>query len=114
MTISLEDLILRLSHRSTSSGYAYLKRAVEIVVQRGKYPQRRLMSELYPQVAADVGKTAPQVSRAICRAVEDIWENGEGALLRELLGKNRLERPAPGEMIYYLAYIVTDGEVELE
>ncbi len=114
MTTMLDDLILRLSRHSTNSGYAYLKHAAELVVRQGKFPQRRLMSELYPQVAEDMGKTVCQVSRGICRATEDIWDNGGADLLRELLQKPWMERPAPGEMIYYIAYVASGGEVELD
>ena len=113
MKSNLDELIFRLSRHSTNCGYLYLKRAVELVVDRGEFPRRRLTSGLYAQVAEDFGKTVSQVSRSIGRAAEDIWNNGGGEVLSKLLHKPLPERPTPGDLIYYIALIASGEKVRL-
>lgn len=111
MSLTVSEVILKISPHPSRSGYASLQRAAEIVVKRGVYRHGTLMSEIYPQVAEETGKTRDQVSRSIARATKEIWESEGIEEMKKLLGKPFFAKPSPGDMIFYLAYIATEGKL---
>ncbi|WP_434311485.1 sporulation initiation factor Spo0A C-terminal domain-containing protein [Hominifimenecus sp. rT4P-3] len=101
MKESIETLIYWIAGRPTRVGYRYLTAAIEIVLEDG-YPIRSLTTSLYPKIAERTGATTHSVARGLARAVDDCWEYGNRNALEQLVGRRLLEKPSPGEMIYYL------------
>lgn len=94
----------------TLRGYAYLATSANVVFYRGNFPSRKLGKEIYAQVASIHGTKASLVSWYIARAVEEIWDHGDRAMLEQVLRYKPTGKPSPGEMILALANYIAEGE----
>ena len=96
------QLVFYISAHSNQIGYEYLTYALELVRSDHSYIHK-LTKELYPAVALQFGVDRRTAGRAIARAVSDCWENGSRGRLEEVVGRQVLTKPTPGELIAYLA-----------
>lgn len=60
--------------------------------------------ELYPLVAERLKKELRTAERAIYRAVESVWEEGENEALNRVIGRALPVKPKPGELLFYCVY----------
>lgn len=102
--------VTRIAGNITRCGYGFLTSSAEVVALRGSYPRGRLATEVYAKVAAIHGTTADLVARDLARAVEDIWQHGDRAVLEKILHHKAVTKPSPGEMILALANYIVEGE----
>ncbi len=98
----IQRLIIRISGRPSSIGCRQLSQAVALLLQRDSFPDRSLMSDLYPQIARLNHSTTQNVARNIARAAEACWEYGDRAELERVAGRRLPEKPTPGELLFYL------------
>lgn len=63
-----------------------------------------VMSVIYPAVAKQTGHSVDAVSKAVARAVTDIWERGDRKALERVVGRRLIEKPSPKDMLIYLAH----------
>lgn len=101
-TKSIETTIQSISGRPTMKGYRYLQLAVELCLEAGSFPNRRVIRELYEQIGEREHTTTGNVARNIARATDDCWDHGEPDELRKVVGRKLADKPTPAELIYYL------------
>ena len=95
-------LITRISGRPGSIGSRQLAQAVALLLQSPTFPNRSLMADLYPKIARLNNTTTQNVARNIARAAEACWEYGDRKELERVAGRRLLEKPTPGELLFYL------------
>ncbi|WP_455582821.1 sporulation initiation factor Spo0A C-terminal domain-containing protein [Dysosmobacter sp.] len=99
--IEAENVVFAISGKPHLSCYQDLCHAVEIAYER--LPTQPLMREIEEAVGArsQPVKRAGAVSRALARAVEDAWENGDRRVLEESYGFRT--KPSPRDLVLKLA-----------
>ena len=104
-----ESIVNRLSGDPSRIGYGYLAKAVEVVIERGQFPYRRVMNELYLEVAKAFDTDVTNVSRELARAVEDIWYCGNRKYLEKVAGHRVDDKPSPSQLIAQIVnYVMED------
>ena len=96
-----EDIVFEISGNAHMKCYQDLRLAVEIT--HGYLPvqpsMKELTAEIVPQLKAK--KSADSVARALARAAEDAWDNGDRYILENKYGFRC--KPTPKELILKLA-----------
>ncbi len=101
----VKQIVSELSGRRNKECYYILCCAVEVA--RKYQPEEPKMKVIWAQVKEQTGKRQEKtVSKALSRAVDDIWEHGDRQKLQEIYGHPIPERPTPKEMVYRLAEYV--------
>lgn len=78
---------------------------------RERQPERPQMKEIWAVVQKQANKkTATAVSKALERAVADLWESGDRDVLAGYQRSWREEAPPPKEFIFVLAECLWDGK----
>ena len=106
-------LITRISGRPGSVGSRQLTQAVALLLQNASFPDRSLMAELYSQIARINGTTTQNVARTRARAAEACWESGDRKELERIAGRRLLEKPTPGELLFYLYHYLARNRESL-
>ena len=105
------SVVHRLSGDPSRTGYGYLIKAVEVVIERGRFPYRRVMNELYSEIAQAYNTDVTNVSRELARTVEDIWDNGNHEYLEKIAGHQIDDKPSPSQLIAQLVNFVMEDTV---
>ncbi len=95
------QMVTEISGRRNKSCYYVLCRAV--YAARARQPGDMQMKTVCACVKSDTGMSAPAVAKALSRAADDIWDNGNHSKLEEIYGRPILERPSPKELVNVLA-----------
>ena len=95
------QLVTEISGRRNKGCYYVLCWAIEAV--RDRQPSVMQMKEVYAMIHEDVGMSPEATAKALSRAVDDIWDNGNHEKLCQIYGRPLLERPSPKELINVLA-----------
>ena len=98
----IKKVVSEISGRRSKECYFILCYAV--YVARKYQPAEPRMKLLCAEVRREVGKKKDNtVSKALSRAVDDIWQYGDRSKLNESYGRPILERPSPKEIVNRLA-----------
>ena len=95
------QLVTEISGRRNKGCYYVLCWAIEAV--RECQPGGMQMKEVCAEIHKDVGMSPGAAAKALSRAVDDIWDNGNRDKLQQIYGRPLLERPSPKELINVLA-----------
>lgn len=99
---TIRHIITELSGRRNKECYYVLCCAVEIAYFYA--PEEPLMKVILTDVSKKLGKSnTKSVSKALSRAVEDIWDYGDREKLRQIYSREVLDRPTPKELVYRIA-----------
>ena len=105
---SVRQVVTELSGRRNKECYYILCCAVESAVRHA--PKEPPMKTILADVSEMTGKeNTRSISKALSRAVDDIWEYGDRKKLEEIYGRPIAERPTPKELVYRLAIYVRSG-----
>ena len=112
--ITAEDLFAYISPSICVPGgqifLLVLTQMQKILEERGCTDNVQLHSDVYAPVADQIGKTRAAVSKAVERAVDDIWMNGSNGSLCRIIGRSLAEKPFPKEFILYCTHFLISGE----
>lgn len=98
----IKDLIMSIGGRLNKECYQIL--CLAIYYARGYEPVLPQMKVIWADICRDTHKpNTSAVSRALARAVTDIWENGDRALLASYRPGWGIDPPSPKEFIYVMA-----------
>lgn len=100
----IKKIVTQISGRRNKSCYADLCYAVDIA--RKYQPQEPPMSIILRETREATGKSELALSKALSRAVKDIWEYGDFQELEKIYGRQVSEQPTPRELVYCLAEYV--------
>ena len=105
-------LVTRLSGHRNRSCYFVLCCAVEVARQHQplELPLKNILEEVQQLLASESRKPAT-LSKALSRAVIDLWESGNRAELEKIFGRKILDCPTPREIIYRLAEFIWEQDV---
>lgn len=95
------QLVTEISGRRNKGCYYVLCWAIDVV--REHQPDGMQMKEVCAVINKDAGMTPGAAAKALSRAVDDIWDNGNREKLCQIYGRPLLERPSPKELINVLA-----------
>ncbi len=95
------QLVTEISGRRNKECYYVLCWAIEVV--RDHQPDGMQMKEVCAVIKKNAGMTPGAAAKALSRAVDDIWDNGNREKLCQIYGRPLLERPSPKELINVLA-----------
>lgn len=101
------QLLSRLNYKNHQRCHHILTEVVHLAVE--SYPDFPSLKALEEGAAARLGEdvTRPCVSRAVCRAILDIWYYGDRELLIRIYGRTLLECPTSKNFVYTIAnYLV--------
>jgi len=77
--------------------------ALSVKEMQKYYPDRPpVMATIYSAVAKQIGSSVASVSKAVGRAVADIWENGDRKALEQIAGRKLVEKPSPKDLLVIL------------
>ena len=109
----IKKLVTELSgHRGRECYYILCLAVYVVLIAQPVEPQ---MKQVWAEVKVRAGKKSPKtVSKAISRAVSDIWENGERHKLCEIFGRPVEEKPVPRDVVLVLAQSVWSQHPDLE
>ena len=65
--------------------------------------------DVYPLVSKQTDSKLGTAEKAIYRAVEYCWEDGENERLNQVIGRKLPVKPRPGEVLLYCAYFLRKG-----
>ena len=101
----VKRVVAEISGRRSKERYCILCYAVEIA--RRYQPQEPQMKSVCEEIRKEIGKQSNNtVLKALSRAVDDIWEQGDRVKLQEIYGRPLWERPSPKELVVMLAQYV--------
>ena len=107
----IKKLVTELSGHRGRECYYILCLAVEVVLD--SQPDEPQMKQVWTEVRSRSGKNSPKtVSRALSRAVDDIWEHGARGKLCEIFGRPVEEKPSPKDVVLVLAQYIWNGRQE--
>ena len=66
--------------------------------------------EVYPLVSRETGRKLSADEKAIYRAVEYCWSDGQNDRLNQVIGRALPVKPRPGEILLYCAYYLEKGK----
>ncbi len=66
--------------------------------------------EVYPLVSQKTGHKLNAAEKAIYRAVEYCWSDGQNERLNQVIGRALPVKPSPGEILLYCAYYLEKGK----
>lgn len=98
------DLICKIGYHISNIGYLYLADAVEFATENIEIAYQSI-DKIYQHIAALHSTTEFAVSRAIARAVEDIWDCSRSKLF-QMIGCETSEKLSPSDIILYCANII--------
>ncbi|MDD3401251.1 MAG: sporulation initiation factor Spo0A C-terminal domain-containing protein [Eubacteriales bacterium] len=87
-------------------GYRYILCAVEYVLNEPDAPQLRMMKDVYPYVAKQMGTSPVMADRAMRHAIEVSWNRGNVRLHRSIFGYCAFDKkgmPINAEFIFAIA-----------
>ena len=103
-------LLDRLGISVKYNGYHMLIMAIELVrdnEERGS----NLSKYVYPEIAAQFGKSVGGVTKSIRRAIQSFWNYGNRALYQQIVGCETVTRPSNAEFINALAsYVIRNND----
>lgn len=97
----IKQVVTEISGRRGTAPYYALCCAVEIAIRH--QPKEPQMKTLWMEIQAREGGSITSISRALSRAVDDIWEHGNRKKLDEIYGHIVVEKPTPKELVFVLA-----------
>lgn len=98
----VKEAVTKISGRRGKKCYYILCCVVEAAIfYQPKEPQMKVL-------LADVRNTvhhlqAKTISKALSRAVDDIWQYGDRLALQKLFGHSLIEKPSPKDLVFVLA-----------
>lgn len=98
------DIICKIGCHISNIGYLYLADAVEFATENIEIAYQSI-DQIYQHIAALRSTTAFAVSRAIARAVEDIWDCSRNKLFH-VIGSETTDKLSPSDLILYCANII--------
>lgn len=98
------DLICKIGYHISNIGYLYLADAVEFATENLEIAYQSI-DKVYQHIAELRSTTAFSVSRAIARAVEDIWDCSRNKLF-SIIGCETTDKLSPSDLILYCANII--------
>ena len=76
-------------------------------IARRWQPKEPQMNAVCEEIRKEVGKQSNNtVLKALSRAVDDIWEQGDRNRLQKIYGRPLWERPSPKELVVMLAQYI--------
>lgn len=114
MTARAEDLISYISPSVRIPGGSAFSMAVQLTEgllrQGGGFDEIHMSAEIYTPIAQKIGKSLQAVSRAMERAADCFWMNGQNENLNRIIGRTLPAKPYPRELLLYCAYFLIHGE----
>lgn len=105
---NIQNVILEMGGHQGREGYDLL--CMAIFVARKQQPIMPQMKEIWSEVKRMANKeTTKAVSKALERAVADLWEDGYREVLSSYQRSWEYDRPAPKEFIRVVAQRLWDG-----
>lgn len=101
---NVKKLITELSGHRGMDCYYVLCCAVEAAIAH--QPDEVKMKQICFEIMETSGKKYKTVSKAISRAVNDIWEYGNRDKLFEIYGHSLIEKPSPKDLICVLSQFI--------
>lgn len=88
MTKRIHDILLELGVPANLKGHEALAIGIDLVIADPTYLNRGVTTRLYPEIAQrmSVPTTAPQVERAMRRAIEYVYDNTTSDVLQYYFG----------------------------
>ena len=107
----IKKLVTELSGHRGRECYYILCLAVAVALD--SQPAEPQMKQVWAEVRIRSGKNNPKtISRALSRAVDDIWEHGARGRLCEIFGRPVEEKPSPKDVILVLAQYIWNSRQE--
>ena len=107
----IKKLVTELSGHRGRECYYILCLAVAVALD--SQPAEPQMKQVWAEVRIRSGKNNPKtISRALSRAVDDIWEHGARGRLCEIFGRPVEEKPSPKDVILVLAQYIWSSRQE--
>ena len=108
----IKKLVTEISGRRGKECYFILCCAVEAALlnQPNEPPMKYICAAVRERTEK---KSDRAVSKALSRAVDDIWENGDRKRLEQIYARPILEKPAPRDMVLVLAQYLWKSPVEV-
>lgn len=106
----IENLVSRLSPTIFLPGRIPLMCAIQRTVELLQVMQPDDISftkDVYSHVAQQTQTSLSTAERAIYRAVDSCWMNGNNENFNLIIGRQLLDKPAPREFILYCAYYLS-------
>jgi len=98
----IQDVIMSMGGQPGKDRHWLL--CLAIYEARERWPERLQMKEIWAQVQRKAGKNkATAVSKALDRAVADLWEKGDREVLAGYQRGWRYDKPSPKDFIYVAA-----------
>lgn len=114
MTARAEDLISYISPSvRIPGGPAFpmaVQRTKELLLEGRNFDEIHMSAEIYTPIAQMIGKSLQSVSRAMDRAVDCFWMNGQNDNLNRIIGRTLPAKPYPRELLLYCACFLIHGE----
>ncbi len=108
--VEVKKLVTEVSGRRGNECYYIFCLAVEVALNR--QPEEPKMKSICTEVQKILGKKSnDSVSKALSRAVEDIWEHGNIERLQQIFGRPVLEKPTPKDVITVMSQYLWEGLV---
>ena len=107
-----ERIISQITHDLTFTGKPELITAVEHMAslgENGSFDRIMITKDVYPVVARENDESLIAAEKAIYRAVEYCWMNGENDRLHSIIGIKLPHKPKPSQFIMYCAYYYIYG-----
>lgn len=108
MDTTIAALLRRIGLRGTLRGFHYLQKAALLVLEDETY-LLHLMKRLYPDIAHAFQVAPAQVERSMRTAIAVIWDQGNVAVLEDLIGYPIQGRPCVGEFIDIIVGYLRSG-----
>jgi len=105
-----KKLVTEISGRRGQECYYILCCAVDVAISC--QPTEPTMTVILTEVSKRTGKKHKTASKALSRALEDIWEHGDRRRLQEIYGRTIIEKPTPKDLVCVLAqYLWEESKV---
>ena len=114
MVTRAEDLISYISPSIRIPGGPAFSMAVQLMEgllrHGGGFDEIHMSAEIHAPIAQKTGKSRQAVSRAMERAADCFWMNGQNDNLNRIIGRTLPAKPYPRELLLYCAYFLIHGE----
>ena len=114
MVTRAEDLISYISPSVRIPGgpafFVAVQRTKELLLEGRTLDEIHMSAEIYAPTAQMIGKSRQTVSKAMERAADCFWMNGQNENLNRIIGRTLPAKPYPRELLLYCAYFLIHGE----
>jgi len=101
----IKEIVTRLSGHRNRACYGVLCCAAEVVRKYQPYePQMKaVLAEVKGMIKDGKAKKESSLSKALSRALDDIWESGDQQELEKVFEHQVIDRPTPRELVCRIA-----------